>query len=54
MDDVDISSNDEIEIEGVDEAERRRERAVDVVEVRFDEVESDNDKNVRFCSFSSL
>ena len=54
MEDAGSSSDDDKQIEGVDDAESRREGAADVADARFDGVEADNDENVRFCSCSSF
>jgi hypothetical protein len=54
MDGAGSSSDDDKEIEGIDEAERRRERPVDPVPARFDALEPDIDEKVRFCPYSSL
>jgi len=54
MDDAGSSSDDDKEIEGVDEAERRREGPADVVVGRFAGVDRDNDEYGRFCSCSSF
>lgn len=55
VDNAGSSSDDEREIEGVDEGERRREGFVDVVAAtRLDKLERDKDENVEFCSYSSV